>query len=258
MLKVRRSAERDSEHQLVPIAGCDLAVQLRRSVRRTLSLRVDEQGLQVRAPHEVDLGTVAAFVRAHAEWIGRQQVRLERAQREARIVVGDGLGLRLFDEACRVRLVEARQRPGWRQTADGEELLLPQDCPLPALERAVRQRAHAWFSRRVSVYCARIGAPVPPVALSSARRRWGSCSQRSGIRLHWKLALLPAALADYVVAHEVAHLKEMNHSTRFWALVESLYPAWREARTALRARSAWLPEFITAAACGDMVGEDSR
>ncbi|HNB07544.1 MAG TPA: DUF45 domain-containing protein, partial [Thauera aminoaromatica] len=89
---------------------------------------------------------------------------------------------------------------------------------------------------------------VPPVSLSSAATRWGSCSTRSGIRLHWRLIHLEPALIDYVVAHEVAHLAEMNHSPRFWAVVERLYPDWRAARAALRSAAATLPVIATAAA----------
>ena len=89
---------------------------------------------------------------------------------------------------------------------------------------------------------------MPAVRLSNARTRWGSCSSRSGIRLHWRLVHLSPALIDYVVAHEVAHLVEMNHSPRFWAVVERLYPDWREARAALRRAAATLPVIATAAA----------
>jgi hypothetical protein len=86
------------------------------------------------------------------------------------------------------------------------------------------------------------------VRLSSARTRWGSCSSRSGIRLHWRLIHLPPALIDYVVAHEVAHLLEMNHSPRFWAVVERLYPDWRAARADLRKAAAGLPVIAAAPA----------
>ncbi len=69
--------------------------------------------------------------------------------------------------------------------------------------------------------------------LSNARSEWGSCNHRGELRLSWRLAQLPPALADYVIAHEVAHLAELNHSPRFWALVETLYPGHAAARRAL-------------------------
>jgi hypothetical protein len=115
-----------------------------------------------------------------------------------------------------------------------------------ALVRALQARALAWYHGRVEECCHRLALPVPPVRLSNARTRWGSCSVRSGIRLHWRLVHLRPALIDYVVAHEVAHLLEMNHSPRFWAVVERLYPGWREARAQLREATATLPVLTCA------------
>ena len=82
---------------------------------------------------------------------------------------------------------------------------------------------------------------VACIGLSSARSQWGVCTEGGPIRLNWRLVHLEPQLADYVVAHEVAHLKEMNHSKRFWAHVASLYPAWREAREELELKGAGLP-----------------
>ncbi|MCB1945628.1 MAG: M48 family metallopeptidase, partial [Thauera sp.] len=147
-----------------------------------------------------------------------------------------------------LRLVSARAAR-WRAADGGEELLLPAGVdPQRALVRALRARALAWYRGRVEEFCHRLGVPVSAVSLSSAATRWGSCSTRSGIRLHWRLIHLEPALIDYVVAHEVAHLAEMNHSPRFWAVVERLYPDWREARAALRRAAATLPVIATAAA----------
>ena len=94
---------------------------------------------------------------------------------------------------------------------------------------------------RIDHFSARLGVPAPRVGLSSARRRWGACVKGGPIRLNWRLVHLEPALADYVVAHEVAHLVEMNHSRRFWNLVTGLYPDWREARERLKLASASLP-----------------
>jgi len=74
---------------------------------------------------------------------------------------------------------------------------------------------------------------VPPLKLSNARSEWGSCNHKGEIRLNWRLVHLPPHLADYVVAHEVAHLVELNHSKRFWSLVETLFPGHSAARREL-------------------------
>jgi predicted metal-dependent hydrolase len=86
---------------------------------------------------------------------------------------------------------------------------------------------------RVAHFAARLRRAPPTVTLSNARSEWGSCNHRGEIRLNWRLAQLPPDLADYVVAHEVAHLVELNHSARFWALVESLLPGHVARRRAL-------------------------
>lgn len=113
---------------------------------------------------------------------------------------------------------------------------------LPTLaRRALQRRALEVFRPRLAAATARLGVATPPLALSSARTRWGSCSSRSGIRLNWRLIHLPLPLVDYVIAHEVAHLREMNHSARFWALVANLCPDWQQARADLKRLGATLP-----------------
>ena len=80
------------------------------------------------------------------------------------------------------------------------------------------------FAPRAAVYARKLAREAPSLRLSNARSEWGSCNARGQIRLNWRLVQLPPALAEYVVAHEVAHLVELNHSPRFWALVEQLMP----------------------------------
>ena len=89
----------------------------------------------------------------------------------------------------------------------------------------------------------RLGRDVPIVRLSNAQRQWGLCTAEGEIRYSWRLVHLAPELGDYVVAHEVAHLLEMNHSKRFWHLLESLYPDWREARARLEREGAGLPSI---------------
>jgi predicted metal-dependent hydrolase len=107
----------------------------------------------------------------------------------------------------------------------------------------LKSRAREHFGARAAHYAARLDLPAPPVAISGARTRWGACTSDGRIRFTWRLAMLDPELGDYVVAHEVAHLVELNHSERFWALVEWLYPHWREARSRIDRAALVLPRL---------------
>ena len=111
------------------------------------------------------------------------------------------------------------------------------------LVKALRHKALRLFGERLSFQAERFGIAPPRFALSSARTRWGSCSLKTGIRLNWRLIHGEPPLIDYVIVHELAHLTEMNHSTRFWAIVERYFPAYRTARVALKQLSGSLPEI---------------
>ncbi len=243
-----RAAAQEQAHSLV-IDGTRVELVLRRSARRSFALQVDHRGARVAVPLRTPLGEVERFVHSHGRWL-LDRLQARAAARPAPVLeVVDGATVPLFGRALTLRLREGRITR-WRPlTDDREELLLPTAVdPLRALLRALQARALAWYRGRVEECCHRLGLPVPAVRLSNARTRWGSCSSRSGIRLHWRLVHLPPALIDYVVAHEVAHLVEMNHSSRFWAVVERLYPDWRSARAALRQASASLPVIAAAPA----------
>ena len=107
----------------------------------------------------------------------------------------------------------------------------------------LKARALETLAPRVAHYAARVSLPPPPLKLSNARTQWGVCMASGRIRLSWRLVHLDPELADYVVAHEVAHLVELNHSERFWALVEWLYPHWREARERIERDAATIPRI---------------
>ena len=242
------AAAQEQAHSLV-IEGTRVDLVLRRSARRSFALQVDHRGARVAVPLRTPLGEVERFVHSHGRWL-LDRLQARAAARPSPVLdVVDGATVPLFGRALTLRLREGRITR-WRPlTDDREELLLPTAVdPLRALLRALQARALAWYRGRIEEYCHRLGLPVPAVRLSHARTRWGSCSSRSGIRLHWRLVHLPPALIDYVVAHEVAHLVEMNHSPRFWAVVERLYPDWRSARAALSQASASLPVIAAAPA----------
>jgi predicted metal-dependent hydrolase len=113
--------------------------------------------------------------------------------------------------------------------------------PLDALVTWLKHQALDTFRPRVAHFAAQLGAEAPRVRLSNARTQWGVCTEDGIIRLCWRLVHLEPTLTDYVIAHEVAHLAEMNHSRRFWALLGRLYPEWRAARERLELAAATLP-----------------
>jgi predicted metal-dependent hydrolase len=119
--------------------------------------------------------------------------------------------------------------------------------------RAVKREALSAFEARAAAHCERLGVPVPPLRLMDARTRWGSCTparpgHKASIRLSWRLALAPFAVADYVVAHECAHLLEANHGPRFWALVTEMLGDVRPFRRWLRAEGSRLQSMTSNAA----------
>ena len=129
------------------------------------------------------------------------------------------------------------------QTSAGEEekqlnLPLPSLLTAQQIERAVmdwyHHHAQECFSKRMTLYAEKLGVALPQLRLSRARTLWGSCHSSGIVRLNWRLIQKPLDLVDYVVAHELSHLIEMNHSPAFWQMVESVYPDYKAARKRLR------------------------
>lgn len=238
-----RSAVPPETRVEIVIAGRALSYTLKHSSRRSFALHVDPRGIRVAAPLGAGREEVERFVQGHAAWLIDKLDRQVQRQARQRFEPVDGAFFPVFGHPCRLRLIDHRRGAKWGVAEDGvEELRIGRGSdPERMLVAALKKRSLAWFEGRVAEYCHRLGLVPPPVGITSARTRWGSCSARSGIRLHWRLLHLPAALGDYVVAHEVAHLLEMNHSPRFWSVVERLYPDWRSARVSLRKAGVELP-----------------
>lgn len=231
-----------ARHHLV-IAGRLVAYALRRD-RRRLAMRIDERGLHIGAPRWLSLTEIEAFVVSHGEWVLQKLDELTNQAARRHLPIHDGARLPVLGREVRVRVTAGGNRGYWQHHETGSELWLaarPTADLAQLARRALQRRALEHCRPRLADMAARIGQPVPPLALSSARTRWGSCSSLTGIRLNWRLIHLPPELVDYVIAHETAHLLEMNHSPRFWAMVERLHPGWRKDRTALQRHGATLP-----------------
>jgi predicted metal-dependent hydrolase len=222
----------------IQLSGEILSYKLVRARRRTIALFVDGNGIEARAPRHAAIAEIETFMREKERWI---RGRLA-APRRPPIVWEAGTALPWLGQSVTLAL-----RPG----GNGIQL----SCGLLEVGLAdgasLRERVLAWirvqalalFRERVTVLSRALDLTVSGVGLSNARTQWGSCSASGRIRLNWRLMLLPTHLVDYVVAHELAHRRELNHSARFWDVVATLYPRYREARRELSALSKTLPEF---------------
>lgn len=200
---------------------------------RQLSMTIDDRGLRISAPRRISLGEIEAFVQGHGEWVLKKLDELARATQPRHITIKDGVRLPLLGGEAEVRVLPGANRVRWvAQTLVLEAR--PEADLGPMAVRALQKRALTHFTERLEHYTSQLELAAPQLSLSSAHTRWGSCSEESGIRINWRLIHLPPHLGDYVVAHEAAHLIELNHSKRFWAVVGSLYPEWKSARTELK------------------------
>jgi predicted metal-dependent hydrolase len=217
-----------------------VAYSLKLAPRRRLAMTIDERGLRVTAPLRAPIKEIEAFVTQHAQWVLTKLDEYASQHAKRYVAMRDGACLPLLGQEIAVRIVAGTNRAHWQ---DGDLVLEARadaDYELLA-RRALMRRALALFAERMALYADELGVVAPPLALSSARTRWGSCSEKSGIRINWRLIHLPLTLIDYVIVHELAHLIEMNHSARFWAIVATAYPDWRSARRELKSRAAAIP-----------------
>lgn len=223
---------------LIELGGRLIEYHFARRRRRTLAITVDASGLRVSAPLRAPWREIEAFLRDKERWILRKLDAWSRVPRAPVLHGMSGETLPLFGAPA---LLEVR--PGRRhvEQRDGRIVLHARTRPLELLVAWLKHRALEALAPRTGQYAALLGLPAPRVALSNARTQWGVCTEGGAIRLSWRLVHVEPRLADYVVAHEVAHLVEMNHSRRFWGLLARLYPGFRDARERLELAAATLP-----------------
>ena len=176
-----------------------IRVEVVYSRRRTLGLEVRADGRVIlRAPKGLSNQAVMDFVKERQAWIVGKWFETERIRRQK------------------------AERP-------------PRDYEQnPALEVQYRKEARRRITERAAYFAEKMGVDYGRIAIKAAKTRWGSCSAQGNLNFHWKLILMPPAILDYVVVHELAHRIEMNHSPRFWTQVERILPDYRERRRWLK------------------------
>lgn len=219
---------------------------LKRSPRRRLSLTIDHRGLRILGPMNLSLRQSESLILTHEPWVLQKLDEWRPERLNSGWSICSASPLPVFGVSHSVRTLEHTARSPRIERQD-ESLVLHTKEPLnvarnnKALVQWLRHEALAYFEKRIHEFAPRMAVSVSALSLSQARTRWGSCTSKGHIRLNWRLVHLPQDLVDYVIVHELAHLKEMNHSPRFWAVVESIYPDHKTARKALRGHIATLP-----------------
>ena len=231
------------------LGGHLIAYELRRARRRSIGFLIGDEGLSVAAPRWVSLGDIESALREKAAWILRklaeQQERVQRLQ-AARVDWRDGVTIPFLGETVIV-VLDARATGAVLNTDAAAlpgvpHLTLHVGLPQSAAPAQIRDAVQSWlqrqarriFEERCKVFAGRLNVRVRRLALSSAQTRWGSANADGSVRLNWRLVHFALPTIDYVVAHELAHLRHMDHSPEFWDVVRSVVPDYERARGTLK------------------------
>lgn len=205
-------------------------VVLLRRVRKSIGIRIVDGRVEVAAHPRVPLAQLQHLLEQKRDWITRHLLRQQaglaarNALPEQLLLAGQGVPIEHRPELA----------PGVSARAAGVQVGGPESQLKPQLAQFLCQQATQRFPPRFNALAVQSYRPPLRMQLSAARSRWGSCNQLGVIRLNWRLVQAPLAVLDYVIAHELAHLRHMNHSAGFWLETERLYPDWRAARAWLK------------------------
>ena len=227
----------------IQLGHTDVAYAFRRAKRRTIGMAVGPDGLEVSAPRWVSVGEVELALREKADWIARKLVEMDERQQQlgaARIDWRDGVVIPYLGNDLQVVLDSTQALKKGAAHLDGAVLRL--GLPMHADAAQIRDAAQAWlmrqakvlFTQRLDHFAPQLQVQWHKLLLSSAATRWGSAGADGGIRLNWRLIHHKLDIIDYVVAHELSHLRVMNHSPQFWETVESVVPDYAKRRRVLR------------------------
>ena len=224
----------------IVLQGRPVTYRFVRRRRRTLGITIDHEGVLVAAPLRAAWRDIESFLRDKERWIIAKLEEWSKVPRPRQLRGVSGEPVPLFG-----RRMTLDVRPGGRAVKPVlDRLVVFAPEPRRALDTLagwLKTCALEALVARTRHFAQLLGVEPPTVGLSNARGQWGVCVEGGSVRLNWRLVHLEPALADYVVAHEVAHLLEMNHSRRFWELVASVYPRWKTARRELELAGAALP-----------------
>lgn len=224
-------------NQQTVLNGQTITYTLNRSRRRSIGLKIDHQGLSITIPQQAPLAQIETVLQEKADWITQKLKQWNNKQNLSLQWTADNT-YPLFGEPWVISCGKLEEIVMARKTDTmvmhpSIRVLMPQQ-----IEKFVmtwyHEQAITCFSVRIDCFAQKLHVAKPVFRLSHAKTSWGSCSSRGVVHLNWRLIQLPIHLIDYVIAHELCHLIEMNHSKAFWELVKRIYPQYLSARMELK------------------------
>ena len=211
-----------------------------RSDRKTLSIEIDrEGGLIVRAPRRMDKATIERFLESRAEWIDEKR-RLVRERRAAVVSENPDQPQTVWFHGSQLRLLQHEEQ---RVEIRDDALIVPQSWTQAHLRAWLKQACKLDLQLRVPAAAATLGVQPTGLHVTEAKTRWGSCSSKNSLNFSWRLIFCPPEVMDYVVIHELCHIRHKNHSAAFWALVAQYDPQYETHRAWLGSHAALMDLF---------------
>lgn len=225
----------------------DFSIQRSSRRRKTVAIVVDpEQGVLLKAPAHVDQDTLKAIALDKGRWItqkikGHEEMQIEVASRE--LVSGESI--RYLGRNYILKIIPDKLLTGTgfcRLKGKSLEIYVPQHFKRAqrdiTIQNAIRhwykEKADQYLSARVSFYAERMGLSYGQIMIREQKKRWASCDSRGNLRFNWQIIMAPPSLIDYVVVHELCHIRIRNHSKAFWNLLKSTLPDYKERKEVLR------------------------
>ena len=237
----------------IHLGSTSVAYCLKRSPRKTIGMSVGPDGLDVRAPRWVGIGVIEAFLLEKADWILNKLQEMQERQRQMQASIiqwRDGVTLPFLGETVVLQLdashgfktVGAHLQEAVHDNPTGTPRVLRVAVSQTASEKQIRDAVQAWlmqqaklnFTERLNHFAPGLGVQWKKLSLSNASTRWGTASADGAIRLNWRLVHFKQDIIDYVVVHELSHLRVMDHSPLFWDTVRTVVPDYAQRRAQLK------------------------
>jgi predicted metal-dependent hydrolase len=245
--------EHPRANRSIHLGDSSVAYCLKRGKRSTIGMSVGPDGLDVRAPRWVSVGAVEAVLLEKAEWIVRKLQEMQERQQQMQSTIiqwRDGAVLPFLgaDVVLRFDASHAFSNRGAALRTDTDaqtgltQAVLHVAVAQTASQPQIRDAVQAWlmlqakenFTQRLNQFAPSLGVTWKKLSLSNANTRWGTASADGSIRLNWRLIHFKQDIIDYVVVHELSHLRVMNHSPLFWDTVRTVVPDYAQRRAQLK------------------------